>query len=148
VKTDGLAVVDMIFPDPGSYMVFIQYTPFVYDVQLVWIVNTPNARVLFSPKRNLAQLTLTVLDQGGRPVGADVEVDFPGWPADVDPYEMLTDNAGQVYINCVSRGGAYIRDVILVEINDATYGCFNGLLTLPDSSSSIQVQLNPFACGQ
>ena len=85
-------------------MVIIQYTPFVYDVALVRIVGGPAATVLLSPKRNMKQLTLTVVGRGGSPRRRNVEVNFPGWPADVDPYETLTDNSGRVTIYCVSRG--------------------------------------------
>jgi hypothetical protein len=152
VDQNGLAVVNMLFPYEGEFVVFLQYTPFVFDVAGVLIVGRPDARVIFSPKNNLAQLTITVVDESNRPVGADVEVDFPGWPFAVDPYETLTNNSGQVIVNCVSRGpnlGIGIgRNQLLVEINDPTYGCFNDIATLPESGSSIQVQLRRSACGQ
>lgn len=149
VDKNGLAVVNMTFPDKGNYLVFLQYTPFVFDVAGVLIVGSPGARVIFSPKRNLAQLTINVVDGNSRPVGQNVEVNFPGWPVDVDPYETLTNNNGQVIVNCVSRGaGDIARNLLLVEVNDPTYGCYNGYLTLPESGSSAQVQLRLSACNQ
>jgi hypothetical protein len=152
VNQDGLAVVNMLFPEEGDYLVFIQYTPFVFDVAGVTIVGRPDARVLFSPKNNLAQLTITVVGEDNRPVPEDVEVDFPGWPSAVDPFETLTNSSGQVIVNCVSRGpnlGIGIgRNQLPVEINDPTYGCFNGIAPLPDSGSSITVTLKRSECNQ
>ncbi|HZM85119.1 MAG TPA: hypothetical protein VFF31_01060 [Blastocatellia bacterium] len=152
VEQNGLAVVNMLFPYEGEFLVFLQYTPFVFDAAAVLIIGRPDARVIFSPKNNLAQLTITVVDESNRPVVAEVEVNFPGWPYAVDPYETLTNNSGQVIINCVSRGPnlgiSIARNQLLVEVNDPNYGCFNGIATLPEFSSSLQVQLRRSACGQ
>jgi hypothetical protein len=146
VDTDGRAVINMVFPAPGEYAVFIQYTPFVFDVAGVLILSSPGATVLLSPKRNLTQLTITVVDQNNNLAPANVEVDFPGWPYAVDPYETLTNNNGQVTVNCVSRASTLFRNLLLVEVNDSTYGCFDGYVVLPEEGSSAQVQLKLSAC--
>ena len=150
VQRNGLAVVNMTFPFEGDFLVFIQYTPFVFDAAGVTIIGGLGARVIFSPKNNMTVLVLTVLDQAGNRVPSNVEVNFPGWPFAVDPYETLTNFVGDVPVNCVSRGPnlgiALVRDNLLVEINDPTYGCFNGFVTLSASTNRYQVRLDPNAC--
>jgi len=150
VERNGLAVVNMTFPYQGDFLVFIQYTPFVFDAAGVTILGSGPAKIVFSPKNNMTTLVLTVLDQAGNRVPGNVEVNFPSWPLAVDPYETLTNFVGDVPVNCVSRGPNIgidlVRDHLLLEINDPTYGCFNGFVTL--SSSRVQVSLNPNNCGQ
>jgi hypothetical protein len=152
VDRNGLAVVNMTFPYQGDFLVFIQYTPFVFDAAGVTILSGAPAKIVFSPKNNMTTLVLTVLDQAGNRVPSNVEVNFPGWPFAVDPYETLTNFVGDVPVNCVSRGPNIgidlVRDHLLVEINDPTYGCFNGFVTLSASTNRYQVRLDPNACGQ
>jgi hypothetical protein len=152
VDRNGLAVVNMTFPYEGDFLVFIQYTPFVFDAAGVTILGSLGAKIVFSPKNNMSTLVLTVLDQAGNRVPSNVEVNFPGWPFAVDPFETLTNFVGDVPVNCVSRGPNLgidlVRDHLLVEINDPTYGCFNGFVTLSASTNRYQVRLDPNACGQ
>ncbi len=150
VDKSGNGVALVLFPGKGNYVAFMQYTPFVYAVAQVTIIDNAYIQIPFSPVDNLAQLTITVFDQNGRSVPANVEVDFPGWMNAADPYEMLTNNSGQVIISCFSRGPnvPFIRNKLLISINDPTYGCFNDYATVPENGSSIQIQIKPSACGQ
>jgi len=150
VDKSGNGVAIVLFPGKGNYVAFMQYTPFVYAVAQVTIIDNAYIQRPFSPVGNMAQLTITVFDQNGRSVPANVEVDFPGWMNAADPYEMLTNNSGQVIISCFSRGPnvPFIRNKLLISINDPTYGCFNDYATVPENGSSIQIQIKPSACGQ
>ena len=150
VDTDkqGNASATILFPGRGSYLVFMQYTPFVYDVRQVIIIDNAYMQLDFSADTNMPQLTISVFDQFGNRVPADVEVAFPGWTYAADAYEMLTDNTGRVYISCVSRGRNPTTNHLLVSINDSTYGCFNNYVMLPDQGAEAQIQITPAACGQ
>ena len=146
-RGDGVATV--LFPGQGHYVIFMHYTPFVYDAKEVIIVDNASMTLTFSPF-NLARLVITIFDHDGNRVPANTEVSFPGWIFAADPYEMLTESNGSVIVNCFSRGPNIqnIRNQILIEINDPNLGCFNGYKTVPDFGFSIQVDLDRNACGR
>lgn len=143
------------FTQAGQYVLIMEYTPFVYDVEYRNITSPQTIYFLFVPYAvPLQDATIQVVDKDGRAVPADVEVQFPSWDPDVDPFDAATDARGQVDLECLSRARATFPEkeydpfpnLVNVFIDDPTYGSFCNWVAIPTSGKTIQVQVKPRGC--
>lgn len=143
------------FTQAGQYVLIMEYTPFVYDVEYRNITSPTTETFLFVPYPvPLEDATIRVVDKDGKRVARDVEVQFPSWDPDLDPFDAVTDAYGEVDLECLSRArrtfplGKYdpFPNLINVFINDPTYGSFCNWVAIPDSGSVIKVQVKPGGC--
>src|SRR6185369_1601568 len=83
------AIFNAQFKEAGKYAVFLEFTPFVYDAVAI-NVQTPNQRLEFMPKRLMEAIQIRVTDKNGG-TAKGVQIQFPGWSAEPDPYTVETD---------------------------------------------------------
>jgi hypothetical protein len=135
------AIFNAQFKEAGKYAVFLEFTPFVYDAVAI-NVQTPNQRLEFMPKRLMEAIQIRVTDKNGG-TAKGVQIQFPGWSAEPDPYTVETDGNGNVNINCVSLGPPKFTgfDFINVFVDDANSGYFNGTLSLPGQEGVLKLKL-------
>jgi hypothetical protein len=137
---DGSALAQVQFPKPGSYDVFLELTPFVFTAMVVWVKET--AQVLtFPPPQSMEEVTIEVYGKDGKPAPANVELTFPTYSPDLDPYTAVTDAMSRVYLYCVTRSPNVPLPVVTVEVDDPVSGYFDRELELPASGSSVLLTL-------
>ena len=96
------------FLKPNDYLMVMQFTPFVYDVNVVQARDKNFTRkrgfTFAAPFPMISELNFAVFQSDGKtPVAAGTEVLFAGWSPDIDPYAAVTDGKGQVPVACLSR---------------------------------------------
>jgi hypothetical protein len=105
VDARGFATVPISFTQRGQYLLFFEYTPFVFDDRYYDIDSQHVGRIanaVFYPDGVYTPVFLNVVTSDGLAVANDTEVQFPGWSDDTNPYEALTES-GNVTLACVGK---------------------------------------------
>ncbi len=105
VDARGFATVPMSFTQRGYYLVFFEYTPFVFDDRYYDVGSDKVGQVfnaVFYPDGVYTPVFLDVVTSNGLAVANDTVVQFPGWSEETNPYESLTES-GSVTLACVGK---------------------------------------------
>ncbi len=105
VDARGFANVPIAFTQRGSYLVFFEFTPFVFDDRYDAVDGSNVGKIVnltFYPDGVYTPVFLSVVTKDGLAVKNDTEVEFPGWSQDTDPFPALTES-GSVTLACVGK---------------------------------------------
>ncbi|HTJ26263.1 MAG TPA: hypothetical protein VMA36_08860 [Candidatus Limnocylindria bacterium] len=149
----GFATASIGFTAAGAYLVFFQFTPFIWDVRYVNVTEPKVESGVFFPDGVYPNVYLRVKTESGTPVNDGTEVSFPGWSTDIDPFEAVTQN-GAVPLACVAKmrqvlPSPYKLPNLLNVFIDSSQGSYCGYLSWPsDPSSSVtlDVTVKPNGC--
>lgn len=150
------------FLKPNDYLMVMQFTPFVYDVNVVQARDKNFTRkrgfTFAAPFPMISELNFAVFQSDGKtPVAAGTEVLFAGWSPDIDPYAAVTDGKGQVPVACLSRfragqlpkGYPPVGNPLYVEIpNFNGQGACTGWVDIKDSGSTVAIAIHNGVCVQ
>lgn len=151
----GWVTAGVTLTQAGQYVIILEYTPFVYDVEYREITSPKTESIFFVPYPiPVKDTTIQVVGNNDQPVPAGVEVEFPGWDPDVDPYDAVTDGSGQIHLECVSRARVTFPpkkydpfpNLLNVFVNDPTYGSFCDWVQVPGTGATIDVKIKPGGC--
>ncbi|MCU1233312.1 MAG: hypothetical protein JWP63_1279 [Candidatus Solibacter sp.] len=139
----AIAVFQAQFRGPGKYAVFLQYTPFVYDAQVVTITKATTT-LQFQPRNNMNAIQIRVRGKDKKTAPGGVQLQFPGWSDEPDPYTQETTSDGILNINCVSLNPPGFNtswNYVNVFVDDPTSGYFSGTLSLPGEEGVLYLNL-------
>jgi hypothetical protein len=137
VDQRGFATVPITFKQKGYYLIFFEFTPFIFDDRYAEIDDGNVNKVLsdtFIPDGAYSPFVIQV-QRDNKPVGPGVSVQFPGWSIDTNPYVSVTANDGTVTLLCVGKmrqvlpSPYKIPNLLPVFINDQTYGSYCNSIT-------------------
>ncbi|MEM6455008.1 MAG: carboxypeptidase-like regulatory domain-containing protein [Acidobacteriota bacterium] len=127
----GQANVTLEVPIDGTYSFILSYTPFVYATADAVLQTGVPVTIPFQPPAPWASTVIAVNNQAGQPAG-DTEVAFPNWVYAADAYNDLTNDTGNITIDCFN-----LDPVPAFVKSDG--GCFDGAVQLRASGVNIQL---------
>jgi len=130
VKPDSSAVMQITFPKSGDFALFLEYTPFVFSVTGALVFDTLTGTIFFNSFKNFPGVTIQVKDRNNHNAPAGVELNFPSWSPEPDPFVALTDFNGRVSLSCLTNSTQLEAQFIPIYVNDATAGYYSGNLPL------------------
>jgi hypothetical protein len=137
----GNAQKEITFPSTGTFEVYMELTPFVF-VALDLTIDKVGQVVTFPPPANMKDVTIEVNTKNGKPAPANVELSFPTYAPEIDPYTAITDDDGRVEVLCVTRSPLVKPQALWIQVNDPEYGSFDGELTLPPTGDEALLTLD------
>lgn len=105
VDARGFATVPIVFTQRGQYLIFFEYTPFVFDDRYGDIDAEHVGQVqslVFYPDGVYTPVFVSVVTKEGLAVKDGTEVQFPGWSEDTNPFAAVTES-GNVTLACVGK---------------------------------------------
>jgi len=139
VQTNSLAFYQIVFPLLNTeYAVVLEYTPFLYSLQRVKVTE-PITELPFATVNNAPLVQIQVIAKNGAKAPANVEVQFPSWSPEPDPWIELTDNAGTVLLKCVTAGNQFGNANLPVFVDDPNSGYFSGDLEITGATLTLKL---------
>lgn len=155
LNQNGFATVPVQFTAEGDYLIFFQYTPFVWDVRYASIDTPKTVSGIFIPDGVYQDVVLRIGNANGNPVKDDTVVSFPGWSFDIDPFEALT-SSGIIKLACVAKTRqVFVRPYVLPNLLNvfiqSSEGSFCGPVTWGIDAQPpivLDIKIKPGGCSE
>jgi hypothetical protein len=133
VNEDGSGFMQINFPEPGTYDVFFELTPFVFSVLSGDVITQPAQNLFFPTPANFEVVPIQVIGKDKNPAPINLDVTFGVFSPDLDPFDMVTDANGQMVLGCVTLAPQTELQYLGVHVDDPVSGYFDGELPLPQT---------------